>query len=432
MSYSFLKIKIWNILEHHKFKNLRNTILYLAGSMTTAGTAFVLLPVFTKYLTTYDYGVLSFLYSLSSICGILISLKPSLMIIPQLSSWDELKLKKVLSGFIFSSIILSIVIGFIAINFIPTIFPDINWEMVLFVVIISAIQSPIEIKEALLQVNEKAFRYLKLQLLKSVIPLFIALYFITVIGLGWKGKYLPEMGISLLLGISIITQFWKEGRIHIKYLSLNSIKDIWSYSTPLLFHSLGIVLMLNIDRIIIIQLLNIEANGIYSIGYTIGAFIGIIHDSFLKVWSPIFYKGMQVNEKSFRIRFRKFKIIYIFIAFSLLGAFTLCSEWIFNLLVDQKFYEALGVVPYIALGITFEGIRKLFVGHLYFQRKVKLIATTTFIAGITNIILNYLLIPKFGIYGAAYSTLLAYFMTLILTVLVVSYSYRISPKQNFE
>ena len=84
-------------------------------------------------------------------------------------------------------------------------------------------------------------------------------------------------------------------------------------------------------------------------------------------------------------------------------------------------YHAGGIViPIIALGCTVEAIRKLFVAYLFSKDKVKLIAAISIIAALINLTLNYLLIPRAGLFGAAWATVLTYLAISVYTVLVSS------------
>jgi O-antigen/teichoic acid export membrane protein len=100
--------------------------------------------------------------------------------------------------------------------------------------------------------------------------------------------------------------------------------------------------------------------------------------------------------------------------------FVWVAPFIFNIMVNIKFHEAYPIVPIVALGLTFESVRKLFIGYHYNLGKNYRIAFITISAGILNAIMNYILIPKYGIDGAAYATLIAYTIVAIITIIDVN------------
>ena len=89
-------------------------------------------------------------------------------------------------------------------------------------------------------------------------------------------------------------------------------------------------------------------------------------------------------------------------------------------MINEKFEEAILLIPILALGFTFEGLRKVLEAPLVFKHKVKSLAVITLLAGLINIVLNYFLIKLYGIDGAAYSTLISFsFLYLISFILLV-------------
>ena len=173
----------------------------------------------------------------------------------------------------------------------------------------------------------------------------------------------------------------------------------------------------SIDRIFLSSMIGLEATGVYTVAYTMGALIGIVHDALLKVWSPEFYKRIKDATVQTKIKILKFKYLYIVGSILMYGVFLLVMPFVFEVMVDEKFHEGYKIIPIVALGLTFEALRKLFIGYHYNLGKNNRIAVITISAGIINAGLNYLLIPTYGIMGAAYATLLAYIVVFIFTII---------------
>jgi O-antigen/teichoic acid export membrane protein len=196
-------------------------------------------------------------------------------------------------------------------------------------------------------------------------------------------------------------------------------KELVKYLLPLTFHVLGLVMMNSIDRIFLANMLGLEVTGLYTIAYTMGATLGIVHDALLKVWSPEFYKRIKTATTETKIKILKFQYLYIIGSFFMFGVFLVVYPYIFHLMVNEKFNSALNIIPIIALGLTFESLRKLFIGYHYNLGKNTRIAILTLVAGIANAVFNYILIPKYGVEGAAYATLISYILVVIITIIDV-------------
>lgn len=175
--------------------------------------------------------------------------------------------------------------------------------------------------------------------------------------------------------------------------------------------------MASIDIIFLGSMLNLEVAGVYTVAYSIGAIIGIVHDALLKVWSPEFYKRIKNANIEIKVKLVKFTYVYILFSILLLTVFIFIVPYVFMLMVDDKFSSALHIVPIIAMGLTFESFRKLFIGYYYNKGRNWLVAMMTLFSGIINIILNYFFIPVYGIEGAAYATMISYFIIFLITLI---------------
>jgi O-antigen/teichoic acid export membrane protein len=89
-------------------------------------------------------------------------------------------------------------------------------------------------------------------------------------------------------------------------------------------------------------------------------------------------------------------------------------------MINIKFADALQLIPILALGFTFEGLRKVLEVQLVFRNKVNALALITLTGSLISIVLNYFLIKLYGIQGAAYATVSAFFVLYILTLILFS------------
>ena len=400
-------------------KYLKNSLLYTLSTIISKAIPFLLLPVFTLYLSKEDYGTLGLIMSIAAIVNIYIGLKPSLFLIvkaPQLKKTET-------SQYIFNSFIISIysfVVIFFILFFIQSVFfIQIPLYIFFLIAVMSLFLVSNEVLETIFQVEKKALNYATYQLLKVIFSVALALSFIIIFKMGWEGKYFADLIVTISFAFYAIYYLYKNHYINIKFDFIKQ-KELVKYLSPLTFHVLGLVLMSSIDRIFLANMVGLEFTGIYTIAYTIGATVGIVHDSLLKVWSPEFYKRIKNATIETKIKILKFQYFYIVGSFFMFGVFFIIYPYIFHLMVNDKFNSALNIIPIIALGLTFESLRKLFIGYHYNLGKNTRIAILTLVAGIVNAILNYILIPTYGINGAAYATVIAYILVFIFTIIDIN------------
>lgn len=180
-------------------------------------------------------------------------------------------------------------------------------------------------------------------------------------------------------------------------------KEYWKYAiklgSPLIIHSLSMVLLIQIGKIMINHLCGDSETGIYSVGATIAGILGIVLGSFDNAWAPWFYRGL--NDKKYKdLVAGNNKIV---ISFAMMcSCFILLSPEMMHLMSTEEYFDGLySLVPLVIA--TYINFMYLFaVNQEYFYKKTKTIAIGTIVATIAGIILNYLLIPIFGYITAAY------------------------------
>jgi len=184
---------------------------------------------------------------------------------------------------------------------------------------------------------------------------------------------------------------------------------------PLLPFALSIVLLNFTDRLFIIQYLNLSDVAIYSVGYKIATILTLFLIGFQHAWGPYVYSNFR--KESAKLEFaRIFDIFTIIVSFMLI-VITFISPYLILILATKNYLEAYKVVPFLLIGLIsysllYFGVGVSLSGKTYFN----LVASGTGV--IANIGLNMLLIPKFGIIGAAIATSISYFLMALIKLYI--------------
>ncbi len=403
-----------------KYKmQITNSLIYTFSTIVSKAVPFLLLPLFTAYLSKKDYGILGLISAIFSISSIFVGLRPSLFIIVKGSQLDKKEVAKYIYNICFVTLYSAIIVGIVLIIVRHAFFNELSIYIFILITFMGFLSVFNELLETIFQIEKKAYCYFIYQLSKTTLSASLVLLLIIFFGMGWEGKFFADFLVILAFSIFALYYLIRKRYIVINY-DIDKQIYLFKYLSPLTLHVLGLVLMGSIDRVFISNMIGFEATGLYSIGYTIGALLGVIHDALLKVWSPEFYKKMKDATVKTKIKILKFIYLYILGSFLMYGVFVWVAPFIFNIMVNIKFHEAYPIVPIVALGLTFESVRKLFIGYHYNLGKNYRIAFITISAGILNAIMNYILIPKYGIDGAAYATLIAYTIVAIITIIDVN------------
>lgn len=187
------------------------------------------------------------------------------------------------------------------------------------------------------------------------------------------------------------------------------------YSLPIVPHGISQVLLAQFDRIMIRNLVSDAAAGIYSLAGNIKLILTVITSSISAAWSTWFYVEMD-NGNRVGIRKRAVQLCGLF-AILTVGLMALSPELIY--LLGGKEYE-LG--KYVAIPMILDAfvlfLYDVIVSGEYYTKKTVYIMLGTMIAAALNVVLNYIFILRYGFIAAAYTTLAAYVCYLLLHLIL--------------
>ncbi|EQB0487692.1 polysaccharide biosynthesis C-terminal domain-containing protein, partial [Cronobacter turicensis] len=197
-----------------------------------------------------------------------------------------------------------------------------------------------------------------------------------------------------------------------------------AFSSPLIIHVLSNALLSQVDRLFIAKMLGEGQAGIYSFAYNIGMCILVVVMAWNSSWQPRLYKLLDSNQNEKIVHIiNKSSILMLVISFLTI----LFSKQMVEILADYRYRESFTVVPVILIGNSLIHIYLSYVNFTFYKKKTILVSIGTLLAVTINILLNYLLIPKYGIHGAAWATVVAYLMLAFFHYLIATKMLRSNP-----
>ncbi len=402
------------------FKNqlLRNILIFTLSTVVNKGMNFFILPVLTYYLTKEDYGMLGLITSVATISVIYIGFFPSNFVMVKYSSVGKERMSRYISN-IFIMIFITFFVVLLALYGLKdTIFStyEDNTYLVFYIILLCLFQVFWQLLSTIIQLEKDALKYALFQFIQVALTLSLALVLIIEFSWGWQGKFFAELAVFSLSAVFAIYYLRKNGYIHFDYDFLK-IKELSAFLFPLTFYVLGLFVMGTVDKIFIANMISLEAAGIYAIAITMTIIVNMVFDAVLKAWEPYMFE--LLNSDSHGDKVKVVQVTYAYWAFVVVftAIYITLMPYLFDLMIDEKFNDALLYIPLLVIGYSFEGLRKPVSEFLNHIDRVKLNAVITIIATIINIVLNYILIKKYGLYGAALATTIAfaslYFMTML-------------------
>ena len=379
---------------------------YAICSIVQKCLSFLTMPLFTRLLTLEQYGQYSVYFSWSSIITILTTMNL------QYGSFSRAMVKFSDSRNQYISVIQTICL-LLSLVFLIIYLPlreyfNQFFELPTFLVVIMIIEIMANMAiSSWAGRNRFEYKYkgvIFVTLLTSLLAPVIALILVLNVA---------EKGYARIIGYSIVTIVIGSCFFIYNYIRGKSPfrKDMWKYAfsmnAPLIFYYLSQVIFNQSDRIMISQMVGLDKAAIYSVAYNLAIVLNFVVDAINNSYVPWLYEKIRDGKESANGKISI--LIAILIAFLLLGIIALAPELVY-ILADAEYAEAKWIIPPIAMSVLLLLYSQFTINIQFYYEKNIFLVFASIGAALVNIGLNYWLIPIFGYYAAAYTTLASYLL----------------------
>ena len=418
-------------------KNLgKQTLIYGLGHIMARLVTFLLLPLYTHTFTQEEYGAISLAYAFMGFAIILYryGMDTALMKFSiQSNGVDQKQYTSVIiiTQFI-TSIIFSLILYLLRYDIAEFVLGINRPDWMLSLIIILFLDAFWNLPMLILRSEEKAITFISFSLVNVTITMALNIYFVVHLNDGVDGVLKANIiasGLVSLLSLPIIFRITK-----IKFFKKKILLKVLYFSLPFLPAGIFTMIMELSDRYIIEWLLGTAEVGLYSAGKKMGMLGLTAVMGFNMGWTPFFLKrGKNKNAK------KEFKIITT-IFLGVMGYICfLVSLWISELmqfsvfgstLIGVEFWDCEPIVSLILLGYFFFGTYVIQLPGVYIKEITGWIPLFRIIGASVLVLSSIIIIPIFGIYGAAIAVVIAFFsMSLsiylkVQTVYSVSYNWK--------
>jgi len=403
---------------------VKHTFIYSIGNLSTKIIGLLLLPLYTAKLSLLNYGRFTILETTSMFLTMVLGLR----IVSSMMRWSAETEDRNEQGKILFNTYVVLVITAIVVNFIFA--PLRSWFSQVFfsslefshfftvIFIIIGLEMVNQVPMNLFRFRGKPIIYSSFFAAKLVIVLGLNIYFLVYAEIGVIGIFYSQLIANIIQMLFTIPILLKN--FNYKF-DLNLIKEMLGYSIPLIFSAISVQLLAIGDRYLIKYFLDYSQVGIYSLGYKISGVLNVfVVQSFALSFLPIAYK-MQNSPDAAKFFQKVFKYLSMILVFGALGLSLFAREILLIFAQKPEFYIAYKIVPLITIAFILKGIQYMFLLGFHYVKKTKYIAYIVTVALFVNIGLNFVLIPKYGIWGAALTTVVS-------SLLIAVVSYYVSQK----
>lgn len=392
-------------MNNKKKQLVKNTIIIFLGKTSTQLISFFLLPLYTAYLTTSQYGLVDLIQTYVTLLVPILTLETEMSIFRYLidSRGKEDDTEKLMNNNFYILFISMLIFSFVYLLVCLT--TNIPYKLLIYFDVLVCLLSG-----NFLQVARGMGKTVDFSIACVVTGITtIISNLILIVGLGFRADGMI-LSMALANGVCSIYLFIRL-KLY-KYLSFKLkdtklIKGMLKYSLPLVPNGVSWWIVNVSDRTIISWLIGSAANGLYAISNKFPTILSSLLGIFNLSWSES--SALHINDPD-RESFFSDVINSMIKLFSCIGLCLITvMPFIFPIFINNKFHDAIYYIPILVIAYVFNVVISLYTGIYIGLKKTKEVASTTIIGAIINIVLNLMFIKIIGIWAAAISTALSYF-----------------------
>jgi O-antigen/teichoic acid export membrane protein len=391
---------------------VRASAVYGSANFGIRALNFLLLPIYTRYLTPSDYGMIALAETLAMFLMQVVNLGFDASI--QRLYFQHVDDSSELSGYIGSALkfALGTEVGFLLLALTAgpwlqrMIWPHaaVPFRYIALAMVTAAATQFFTYRLVLYQAERRPRIYAVLSFLSFGLTASLSVSLVAAAHRGVMGmlggKCLAAM-ICLSIAVFLASPSFRSP------FHWHHVRETASLGLPLVPHQLMAGGLIAADRFILLHYRDLREVGLYSIAYTFGMVMALITTSLNQAWAPVYYDIARKGEEGRQLLSKMCSgIIIVLVTIACFGA--LCAQDFIARFLDAKYAAAGRVVPWIIGAYLAHSLFSMFSLAALQARRTKVIMGASFVALVLNTILNFALIPRWGMYGAAYATLLAY------------------------
>lgn len=400
---------------------IENFLVYGFGQIIAKIVPLIMLPIVTRLMTD------SYYMGINDIMTVAVSFVSQICILGMYDAMfrmffdrEDLEYRKsICSNALISVLIVSIIIAFILVilkqSFSKLFFSESGLELLIVVCAIDVLTVSLKsIVSAPTRMQNKKKVFLIINTLAPLIGYSVSIPMLI------NGEYLLALPLGSMIS-SIITFIiftilnfkWFEFKLYDQKI----VKELLIIGIPLMPTFVIYWIFSSFDRVMISKMLGNSSVGIYAIGSKLASVSQLIYAAFSGGWSYFAFSTMkEENQVDTISKVFEYLALISFTSFILISPF---SKYIFDIIFTGDYVKGYETFPYLFLSPLILMLFQTISSQFLVIKKSFYVTLTLILGAILNILLNYILIPIYNIKGAAISTLIGYFVSLVIAYILL-------------
>jgi O-antigen/teichoic acid export membrane protein len=387
----------------------KHSVIYGLGGLVSRILAVILLPLYTRYLSPSDYGKVETLIALTTVLGILLAMgitsaffrfyfdsseAEQRLLVVRTSFWFTMGMATIglVIGLAFSSEIALWLFGsrstteLVAASFVG-LWAGMNWAQI----------------TSLFRVEERSVAYVSATVANILITVGATLVLVVGLDAGPLGVIVGTF--TGTLAVYVVLLAYRREQLGLQF-DRRLLREMNRFGLPLVPTAVFLWITNFSDRLFLVKLTDTREVGLYSVGVRIASAMVLLLTAFRTAWPAFAY---SIDEEREARRTYAFVLTYLVVATTWVATgLTLLSPWIVQWLAAPAFASASRVVgPLSFAAVAFGGYIVVAIG-VGRARRTQFNWVVTGAAAAVNFALNLILIPPYGMMGAAIATVAAY------------------------
>lgn len=409
----------------------RNVAIYGAGDVAVTAVGLLLLPVYLLRLTQEDYGALALLVGVEAVTKIFFrwGLDGAFMRFyhDRETHAEKVQLTSTLCGFLLVSGAVLVAVGLLvsaplAAHLFPE-SPDRYLPALRLVLINTFLLTFTFVPYQVLRLEGRALTFSILSFARSVSTLILKFTLVIWAGWGLTGFMIADLIVTL----GLLPWLWPWTRPLLgRVFSAEELLRCLRFGLPRLPHGLAQQALDAGNKYLLNRHVPLSGLGVYQISGTIGQSLKFFLSAFETGWAPFYYE--TARQPDARVIFGKVTTYGIAILVLLVAGLTAITPDLVRAITfgapwtPEAYRDAAFVVPLVGLGIAFQGVYLLTSIGLNLTNQTQYYPLSTFSAAAVGLGCGVVLMPRYGVIGAATAFLLSY-LTLALTAAWFAYQW---------
>lgn len=382
----------------------KNTMILTMGKLCTQFVSFLLLPLYTEILNANDYGVVDLFTTYVSLLMpvVCFQLDQGLFRFMIEKRNDTTGTKRLFSSLFI--IVVAQVVLFSVLFGIVSFFITSEYKIYLLLNVILSVLSSFLMQFA--RGLGKMMIYSISSFITATSTVLFNVWFL--VGLNWGAAAMFRATLMGLL-INVVYLFITlEVYKYVDFALFNksTVSEVLKYSIPLIPNQISGWVLSASDRTIVSFFLGIGFNGLYAIAYKFSGLVATFYGFFNMAWVETVSLHFHEDDRDEYLT-KTIQSVLVMFASGCLGIIAI-MPFAFPLMINSKFNDAYFQIPILLVAVVFQILVGLLSAIYLAEKKSMIIAKTTILGAIINIIVHLALVSNIGLYAASISTFISY------------------------